>query len=147
MDKPSGLLNAGTILLLIGAIVQSVGAFFLLLYGTLFGTALRRAMERNGNTNSFPATFLMIVFLCLGLLLAAGAVLAFLAHARARAGNANSAFVRGLIAALLPPVQIVTLIGAILCKASPEAQGLSPQGPPGWQPHPAPQGWGQQPPR
>jgi hypothetical protein len=79
--------------------------------------------------------FLGILFAVLGLLVGAGSVLAFLAHGRAKAGDPQGAFVRGLVGALLPPVQAVTLIGAILCKVSPEGEAHRPVPPvlsPAW---------------
>ncbi|MCA1818585.1 MAG: hypothetical protein LC620_00785 [Halobacteriales archaeon] len=132
MDPPSGLLKAGTILLLVGGILQAVGAALLLLYGTLFGTLVAR-LGRSSVEAEPPILFAL--FLVLGLLVAAGSVMAFLAYGRAKAGDTQAAFVRGLVGALLPPVQAVTLVGAILCKVSPEGEARLPvpsAPPPAW---------------
>jgi hypothetical protein len=124
MENRSGLLKAGTILLLVGAILQAVGAVVLMLYAILWGAIVRAMARRAGGTGSTPLPgFLSILFVALGILLAVGSLMSFLAHGRARAGDANAAFVRGLVGSLLPPVQIVPLVGAILCKVSPEGEG------------------------
>lgn len=97
----SGFQTVGTALLLAGAAVSTSS-------GLLFGFL--------GFTTARP------LILVLAVLLAAGAVLTFMAWSKARAGQFHGAFVLGLVGALLPPVQLVTLAGAILVRLSPEAQ-------------------------
>src|ERR1041385_2261973 len=101
MDQRSGLLKAGTILLLVGGILQAVGAVLLLLYAVLWGAIVRALMKRAGGTATPLPGFIAIVFVVLALLLAVGSLLSFLGYGRARVGDANAAFVRGLVGALL----------------------------------------------
>ncbi len=116
MDSPSGLFKAGKILLLVGAILQAVGALFLLL-GSMGLGFLNGELE--GQDDAL-IVILRTVYTILGIVSAAGAVLGFLAYGKARAGDARRAFVLGLIGCLLPPVQLLGLLGAIFCKVSPE---------------------------
>lgn len=113
----SGLFKAGEIMLLIGAILHTVGAGMLLVGGAillLVGRALR--------DSAFPTAVVGTVYLVAGVLLAIGSFFAWSAWKRAKAGDAHTAWVRGLVASLLPPLQVVSLVAAILCKVSPEGE-------------------------
>lgn len=118
---PSGMLKAGTIILLVGAILHAFGSFVLLLMGSLM-LALGRSFLGGGRGGAFPFAIVGTLYLVLGVLLAAGAIVGFAAWGRAKAGDARGGWVRGLVASLLPPVQLVTLVGAILCLVSPEGE-------------------------
>jgi hypothetical protein len=114
------MLKAGTILLLVGSILDIAGAFFLVLVGTLM-LALGRNFLGDGDA-SFPFAVIGALYLVLGVLLAAGALVGFGAWGRAKAGDARGGWVRGLVASLLPPIRLLTLVGAILCLVSPEGE-------------------------
>ncbi|HUR62874.1 MAG TPA: hypothetical protein VM241_00170 [Candidatus Thermoplasmatota archaeon] len=122
MDNRSGLLKAGTILLLVGGILQAVGAVVLVLYGAFFAALV----NKSDAPTPIPALFTWAL-VALGAVGAIGCLPTFLAYGRAKAGDPQGAFVRGLVGSLLPPLQVVTLIGAILCKVSPEGEGHAPQ--------------------
>lgn len=117
MAEVSGMFKAGTVLLLIGAILQALGAVFLLGVGAmLLGTQALQSPD----DNVAERTFLGFFYAVFGGVLAVGAIFGFIAQGRAKKGNAHSAWINGLVASLLPPLQAVTLIGAILCRVSPE---------------------------
>jgi hypothetical protein len=117
---PSGLFKAGRILLLIGAILHPIGSFFLVVVGALM-LVIGVNVFGDGKA-TFPFAVIGTVYLILGIVLAIGAVFGYLAHASAKAGQAHRAWVRGLVSSLLPPLQVVTLVGAILCMVSPEGE-------------------------
>jgi hypothetical protein len=75
-----------------------------------------------GDGDGFPFGWISLVYAGLGLLTAGSAVLGFMAYGRAKAGDARGAWVRGLVAALLPPLQVVPLVGALLCLLCPEGE-------------------------
>jgi hypothetical protein len=112
MAPPSGLLKAGTILLLVGAIVGAVVGFLMLVSGLVLGFLLGEA-------------FILVLYAGLGLLVGVGSAFTFLAWRRAQAGNLHGAFTFGLVGALLPPVQVLPLLGAVLVKASPEGEAAA----------------------
>lgn len=115
MQAPeSGMKKAGTILLLVGAIVSLVGVLFLV---AILG--LLRILTGNEGTDEM---FLGIglVYGILALLMVASSILGFLAYGKARRGDLHGAWILGLVSSLLPPVQAITLIGAILCMVCPE---------------------------
>jgi hypothetical protein len=120
--------KAATILLLVGAILSAVGAFFFLLMVAFIG-AIFSGLPTEGT--GFPFGFIAGFYGVIGILVAAGSVCAFVGWRKASQGDFQGGFVWGLIGALLPPVQIVTLVGAILAKVCPEAEAQArPQAPP-----------------
>jgi hypothetical protein len=136
MENRSGLLKAGTILLLVGGILRAVGAVLIVLYGTVVSAVFDALAKRNAAAASLPP-YVAVLFLVLGVLVGVGSLFSLLGYGRAKAGDPHSAFVRGLVGALLPPVQVVSLVGAILCKVSPEGEGRAPappQAPAAWPP-------------
>lgn len=86
---------AGRWVLLAGAILQTAWAVFLVWYSTGWQPGL--------------------TLYVLGSISVAGVAFAVVANLRASAGHAKQAMVLGIMAAFLPPVQAVTLVGAILC--------------------------------
>lgn len=111
----SGLYQAGTILLLVGGIVQVFGALMMFGLGAFFlvvGTAAADA----------ALGFMGPLYLGLGVLVAVGSVFAFIGWTKARNGDAHGAWIMGLVGSLVPPLQLVTLLGAIFCLVSPEGQ-------------------------
>lgn len=118
---PSSLLKAGGILLLVGAILATVGAALLLVVSA-FMFAIGENYLGEEDQATFPFAVVGGVYVVLGILLAVGAVLGYQAWGRAKAGDARAAWMRGLVASLLPPLQVVSLVGAILCLVSPEGE-------------------------
>ena len=116
----SGLFNAGSILLLIGAILQVVGAVFLVGFGIFF-VVLSGIIEDSGDESPVPAV-IAAVYIGLGFLSALGSVFGFLGYRDSQRGDAHGAWVKSLVSALVPPLQVVNLIGAILCLVSPEGE-------------------------
>jgi len=112
MTPRSGLLQAGEILQLVGAIVSAFGALFLLGMVAFFATVFTDA----------EADVVGTVYIGMGVVLAVGAVLGFVAWNKTRSGDLAAGFAFGLANALLPPVQIIPLLGAIFVKVCPEAQ-------------------------
>lgn len=110
MDNSQGLGQAGNILLLVGAIFAALGAVFFGLFAIGFG-ALFAAL-----TNEPEAAFIGFLYGGLAMLYAVSAVLNFIAYNRSRENDADGAFLFGLIASMLPPVRVFTLLGAIFCK-------------------------------
>lgn len=125
MESRSGLFKAGEVLLLVGAILSAVGAVFLVLASIGLG-----ALFASTDTGDAPTGFITAVYGVLAAVLAMGAVFGFLAYGKARRGDAHGGFVFGLVAALLPPVQVVPLLGAIFCKVSPEGEAARSAVPP-----------------
>jgi uncharacterized membrane protein len=113
---PSGLLKAGKILLLVGAIVQVVGVFFVVMAMTGLSLFLNGA----GDDAGFPGPLFLLLYGGMGVLLLAGAILGFIGWRKAEHGDLHNAWILGLVGSLLPPVQVVMLIGAILVLVSPE---------------------------
>lgn len=118
MAEPSGLFKAGTILLLVGAIMQTVGAVLVIAMSVLAGF-LDRTLS-GGDTNELMVV--TAIYFAIGVFLGAGALFAFLAYGKAKSGNAYGAWVQGLVASLLPPLQVISLLGAIFCLVSPEGE-------------------------
>jgi len=118
----SGKAKAGELLLLVGGILQLVLAGLMVFFG-----ALAILVTWNG-----------VRFVLLGLVVGAGGILGLAGYDRARAGNHHGAFSMGLAGTFLPPMNVVLLLGAILCKVSPEAQSPPPI-PPAPGPVPQPQ--------
>lgn len=110
----SGSLRAGGIVLLVGAIIQVLTALAVAVLVLLMG--------RVDMPPGIPAGLVQVAYAVLAGLLAIGAGVAFWAYADHRKGRVRPAWIKGLVASLLPPVQVVTLLGAVLCFASPEAQ-------------------------
>jgi hypothetical protein len=108
--------KAGTILLLVGGILHVIGAVGLVAFSALY-FGLGSMFD-----DSAVMTVIGVVYVVLGLVAGVGAVFAFLAHGKATRGDAHGAWVNGLVAALLPPLQLVTLLGAIFCLVSPEGE-------------------------
>ncbi len=132
----TGLLRAGEILLLVGSILHVISATILVLSGILlfgFGASNPSGEQPVLDVLAFLGP-IRIAYTILGVLSLGGAIVGFMAYGRARSGDAAGAVVFGLTSALLPPLAIVQLIGAILCKVSPEgtaqATGVPPARPP-----------------
>jgi hypothetical protein len=106
----TNLAKPGTILLLVGAILSAISALFM--FGLMIG--LQAIFDIMGE--EAPAfSWMYGIF---GVLLLLGSVFGFTAAARANEGDLQGAFVFGLVSALMPPLQILPLIGAIFCKVS-----------------------------
>ncbi|MEK6985388.1 MAG: hypothetical protein AABX89_03275 [Candidatus Thermoplasmatota archaeon] len=101
----SNYLHTGRILLVVGGVLQLVGAMFAVIL--LAAAAI-----------SFPLAWFAIVVILLSV---PGAICSLVGHSQAQKGNAEKAFVYGLVGSLLPPVALLPLLGAVLCKLSPEA--------------------------
>ena len=107
-------------LLLVGAILAAFGTVFLVAAGIVILTLDRELM--GDNEAYFPGTFIGAIYLGLAGLSAIGCVFGFLAYARAQDGDWHGAWVFGLVSALVPPLQVVPLLGAIFCLVSPEGE-------------------------
>ena len=109
MEK-SNLLRAAEVLLVVGPVLQLCAAALILLLW--FGSG--------------PWMWAFVAFLAypaVALLAVAGAIVGFQANARASRGDLRGAFRRSLLSSMLPPVQLLTLVGAILLRICPEAKG------------------------
>lgn len=117
MEK-SNLLRAAEVLLVIGPVLQLCAAALVLLLWFAYGPWM-------------VAFVAFLAYPAVALLAVAGAIVGFQANARADRGDLRGAFRRSLLSAMLPPVQLLTLIGAILFRICPEAKGPSgaPEGP------------------
>lgn len=113
----SGMLKAGTVLLLVGAILHTVGAFFLILF-SVFMIAIGGAFA--DEEGAFVPAMIGIVYLVIGVVLAVGSYFGFSAWRKAQRNELHSAWVHGLVSSLLPPVQVITLLGAIFLLVCPE---------------------------
>lgn len=119
MAEPSGLFKAGSILVLVGAILSAVGAFFLVIAGSVM-LVLGSNVLGDASGETFPALIVGIVYLVLGLVMVVGCIFGFQGYGAAKRGDVHAGWVKGLVCALLPPLQAVPLIGAILLLVSPE---------------------------
>jgi hypothetical protein len=133
--QQSGLLKACTILLLVGAILAVVGAFLMLVFTALFGFVLAAFQDEGRGDMGFPAV-IGIFYGAFGLLLLASAVCGFIGWRKAGQGDLQGAFVWGLVASLLPPVNILLLLGAIFAKTCPEAEAAVARQRQAWSPPP-----------
>jgi hypothetical protein len=129
------MLKAGTILLLVGAILHLVAAVVVLLFALFF---LFLGWTVGADDGAIVPVVMGILYFLGGVLLAAGGFFGMSAWKRATAGQLHRAWIHGLVASLLPTVQLVTLLGAIFILVSPEhdAQERASQAPVG-------QAWGQ----
>lgn len=114
MDQ-SGLLKAGRILVLIGAIMSALGA--VMLAGTAIGLGL---LPTESDADAAISMGISIMYGVFAIMLVAGSVLGFLSHRNVGAGRIHTAWIQGLVASLLPPLQVLLLVGAILVYVSPE---------------------------
>ncbi len=119
MAEPSGLFKAGSILVLVGAILSATGAFFFVIASIIL--LILGSNILGGETEStFPALVVGVVYLVLGLMMAVGSIFGFQGYGAAKRGDVHAGWVKGLVCALLPPLQAIPLIGAILLLVSPE---------------------------
>lgn len=125
--QPSGLLKAGTILLLVGAILSAVMAVMALAMTLFMGLVLAELSQ-----DAFPGAWFTFFYGGFGLLLVAGAVCGFVAWRKAQSGDLQGAFVWGLVGSLLPPLQVLLLLGAIFAKVCPEAEAAAARQRQGW---------------
>lgn len=124
MNGESGMLKAGKVLLLIGAILQALGSAFFLLFGLVLFPLLVQVAEDYPSSNPPPTeafALMQIIYTVVGVVAAGGAVVSFLAYGKANRGDLRMGFIMGLVGCLLPPVNIVGLLGAIFLKICPEA--------------------------
>lgn len=119
MDAQSGQYKAGHILLLVGAILAVVGSAFLVLAG-IFLIWLDQSILGDEADRTLAPAVIGALYLAFGVVGAVGSVFGFRARAKALAGDAHGAWIAGLVAALVPPLQVLPLIGAILILTSPE---------------------------
>lgn len=119
MAEPSGLFKAGSILVLVGAILSAAGAFFLIIASVVL-LALGSNILGGETESTFPATVVGVVYLVLSLMMAVGSIFGFQGYKAAKRGDVHAGWVKGLVCALLPPLQAIPLIGAILLLVSPE---------------------------
>lgn len=121
----SGLSKASKILLLVGAILSTGLAVMMvgmaIFMGAVFSEFEAEAQEQDPSFR-FPGPLFLAFYGIWGLLYAAGAVCAFVGWRKASAGDLDSGFVWGLIGSLLPPFNVVILLGAIFAKVCPEAE-------------------------
>jgi MFS family permease len=120
MAPVSGLATAGRILLLVGAIMSLLGACFLLGLITLLQLLGERAPPANGTGQELQV--MGLVYGILALVLVVGAVFGYLAYRFASRGQWRQAWTYGFVAALVPPLQLIPLLGAIFCLVSPEGE-------------------------
>ena len=121
----SGLSKASKILLLVGAILSAGLAVMMvgmaIFMGVVFSEFEAEAQEQDPSFR-FPGPLFLAFYGIWGLLYAAGAVCAFIGWRKASAGALDSGFVWGLVGSLLPPFNVVILLGAIFAKVCPEAE-------------------------
>lgn len=114
---PSGMFQAGRILMLVAAILAAALAIFTVGFGLAFDNIMATADE------PFPLKWFGTLYIVTGVVTAIGAVFGFIGYSKARQGDARGAFIFGLVSSLVPPVQVLMLVAAILCKVSPEGEG------------------------
>ncbi|MHB8633684.1 MAG: hypothetical protein ACYDBQ_06945 [Thermoplasmatota archaeon] len=123
MQPKSGLAAASGILLLIGAILAAVGALFLLGFGILFAFVPSTVtMQAGSGPAPFPFWIFGILYPIMGVLDGVGAILGFIAYGKTRRGEYAAAFVPGLVGAVIMPLNVISLLGAIFARVCPEAQ-------------------------
>lgn len=115
----SGLLKAAVILLLVGAILYAAMAAFILGFALLFGVMFA-ALGAEGEPGLLGGVVVGIIYGIWGLFAAAGAICGFIGWRKASRGDLDGGFLWGLVGSLLPPLNIVGMLGAIFLKACPE---------------------------
>ncbi len=122
--------KAGEILLLVGSIMQVVASAVVVIMAIVL--AVVGASTSSSSSPNAGAIFraLPIVYGIFGAIGIVGSVFGFLSYGRAKRGDLSGAFAFGLTASLLPPLQVVLLMGAIFCKvgAKPTAGSAPPSG-------------------
>lgn len=106
MSDLSGSAVAGRILILIGFIIGIFGLGMMIFYSSIF--------------SSVPV--MATIFIVLGIIQIVGAVFGILAFILTLKKEFKRAGIFGIIASFLPPLNIVMLIGGILCLTSREAK-------------------------
>ena len=156
MQQRSGLGRAGEILLLVGGILRIVGGALMALIGIFFASLLGSVFASSRSSSGAPPPgwlpgFIAGFYVVIGIVVAAGGIVGIVGWKRAKNGDLGGAFVWGLVGSLLPPVDILLLLGAIFCKVS---EGQAPQAMPppyGFQPvyppYPPPPGYPPRPPQ
>jgi hypothetical protein len=117
--QQSGLRKASAILLLVGAILAAISSVLMLVFTLLFSVVFARLTEETGAEGFGVFLWFYGIF---GVLAAAGSVCGFVAWRKAARDDLHGAFVWGLVGSLLPPLNIVSLLGAIFAKVCPEGE-------------------------
>jgi hypothetical protein len=118
VQSASSLFKAGRILILVGAILAAVTAVLAIGFAVGFALIFDEAAAEAAPFG--VGGVFALIYGGIGIMSAIGAVFGFLSFRAANAGQVHAAWIRGLIASLVPPVQVVALVGAILMLMSPE---------------------------
>ncbi len=100
--------KVGKIFILIGFILAFVGAFFIIIWSAVFA--------------QFMPVFLSGIFLGLGVVQVIGAIVGVFAFKATSEKKYHQAGVLGIVSSVIPPLNIFTLVGGILCLVSREAR-------------------------
>jgi hypothetical protein len=103
--------RAGVALILVGSIVSFAAGILLVGFGLYFSGLV------GGPSFAFGWAAMVLGAVSVG-----GGEVGLSAYRLARGRRFRAAFIRALIASMLPPVQLVLLIGALLCR-EPAAEG------------------------
>ena len=125
--------------MLVGAILSAAGAVLIIGMGLLFGSVFGALESSASGSEGMPFSALIGGFYVVyGVVAAAGAVCQFVAWGKISRRELQAGFVWGLVGALLPPLNILALLGAIFAKTCPEAEAASQQSQQryGWPPPP-----------
>jgi hypothetical protein len=137
VQQESGELRAGRVLLWVNGGLSAAGGVVVIVVGLLVIPAINHSMR---STQEHIPAWAGTLYVVLGFVSLVGSALSFIGASKSSRGEPGAAFGFGLAGALLPPVQVVGLVGAILIKVSPEGSGKPvppPEAPPTWGPGPS----------
>ena len=111
MPELSTEANVGRIFILIGFIVGFIGSIAMI----IMGAAMKSLVP---NLTSFFGVFYVI----LGVVMLVGSVIGVFAFRAASNHEFRNAAILGIVSSIIPPLNIFTLVGGILCLTSREAK-------------------------
>lgn len=120
----SGLAQAGEILLLVGAIMRTVGVLFMLVYMLIMVglfTSIDGSPGPGAMFDAFGGMFVTMMILIVVMMVASVPV-GFVGWQKARSGAYRTGGILGIVASMLPPVDVILLLGGIFLMVSDEAK-------------------------
>ena len=104
--------SVGKIFILIGFILGFIGSLIMIVMGAALGIFIKQEMMM----------FVGILYLVLGIIMAVGSLIGVFAFKAASNNDFHKAGILGIVSSVIPPLNIFTLVGGILCIASKESK-------------------------
>jgi len=117
MPELSSEAKIGKILILVGFILGIFGTIFSIIFGIILIAFSNSEFAQKSGLSLFGGFYLVW-----GILMIVGTILAIFAYKSASNHDFHKAGIMGIVASLIPPLNIFILIGGILCLTSREAK-------------------------